>query len=105
MFKLLETNNAGDRRYLIGNYAVWFYPHRRMNIGQMKPIPIIRGFLYKSYRTVRVSYLADFHFFKISWSKDAPFDLTTYEGKDFLKQKRPDVDLRGNFVFPEEAKG
>lgn len=106
MFKLLEINSAGDRRYVIGNYVVWLYPHRTMRIEQMKPISIIKGFLYKSYRAIRVSYLADFYFFKISWAKDAlfhtPDDLITYEGKKFLEQKEPDVDLQGNFAFPKE---
>lgn len=47
---------------------VWFYPHRHMNISHMKPKTLIKWFLYKS-EYYGTSYMMDFYFFKISFSR------------------------------------
>ena len=49
-------------------FIVWFYPHRHMNISPMKPKTLIRGFLFKS-ELFGTSYMMDFYFFKISFSR------------------------------------
>ena len=52
-------------------FIVWFYPQRHMNISHMKPKTLIKGFLFKS-ELFGTSYMMDFYFFKISWSRVLP---------------------------------
>lgn len=58
----------GDISIEFKKFIVWFYPHRHMNISRMKPKTLIRGFLFKS-ELFGTSYMMDFYFFKISWSR------------------------------------
>ena len=66
--KINKRNGTGDILIELKNLRVFFYPHRHMNISHMKPKTLIKGFLYKS-EYYGTSYMMDFYFFKISWSR------------------------------------
>lgn len=58
----------GDILIEFKKFIVWFYPHIHMNISHMKPKTLIKGFLFKS-ECFGMSYMMDFYFFKISFSR------------------------------------
>ena len=58
----------GDILIEFKKFRVWFYPVRNMNISRMKPKTLIKGFLFKS-ECFGTSYMMDFYFFKISFSR------------------------------------
>lgn len=62
----------GDILIEFNKFRVWFYPVRHMNISRMNPKTLIKGFLFKS-ECFGTSYMMDFYFFKISWSRVLPF--------------------------------
>lgn len=64
----IRKNAQGDILIEFKKFIVWFYPHRRINFSHMKPKTLIKGFLFKSER-FGTSYMMDFYFFKISWSR------------------------------------
>ena len=66
--KINKRNGTGDILIEFKKLRVWLYPHRHMNISHMKPKTLIRGFLFKS-ELFGTSYMMDFYFFKISWSR------------------------------------
>ena len=65
--KIRKIGN-GDTLIELKKLRVLFYPHRHMNISYMKPKTLIKGFLFKS-ELFGTSYMMDFYFFKISWSR------------------------------------
>ena len=66
--KINKRNGTGDILIEFKKYRFWLYPHRHMNISHMKPKTLIKGFLFKS-ELFGTSYMMDFYFFKISWSR------------------------------------
>ena len=66
--KITKHEVKGDFLIEFKKFIVWFYPHRHMNISHMKPKTLIKGFLFKS-ESFGTSYMMDFYFFKISWSR------------------------------------
>ena len=66
--KINKRNGTGDISIEFKKLRVWFYPHIHMNISHMKPKTLIKGFLFKS-DSFGTSYMMDFYFFKISWSR------------------------------------
>ena len=70
----MKTRKYANEEILIefNKFSVWFYPHRHMNISHMNPKTLIKGFLFKS-ECFGTSYMMDFYFFKISWSRVLPF--------------------------------
>lgn len=70
--KITKNEVKGDILIEFKKLRVWFYPHIHMNISPMKPKTLIKGFLFKSER-FGTSYMMDFYFFKISWSRVLPF--------------------------------
>ena len=66
--KITKNEVKGDILIEFKKFIVWFYPHRHMNISHMKTKTLIKGFLFKS-ESFGTSYMMDFYFFKISWSR------------------------------------
>ena len=64
----IRKNANGDILIEFKKFIVWLYPHRHINISHMKPKTLINGFLFKS-EIFGTSYMMDFYFFKISWSR------------------------------------
>ena len=70
--KINKRDITGDILIEFKKLRVWFYPVRHMDTAHMKPKTLIKGFLYKS-EYYGTSYMMDFYFFKISWSRVLPF--------------------------------
>lgn len=70
--KINKRNGTSDILIEFNKFRVWLYPHRHMSISHMNPKTLIKGFLFTSECYV-TSYMMDFYFFKISWSRVLPF--------------------------------
>lgn len=66
--KITKHKSKGDILIEFKKLRVWFYPHIHMNISHMKTKTLIKGFLFKS-ESFGTSYMMDFYFFKISFSR------------------------------------
>ena len=66
--KITKHKSKGDILIEFKKFRVWLYPHIHMNTAHMKPKTLIKGFLFKS-DSFGTSYMMDFYFFKISWSR------------------------------------
>ena len=86
--KITKHEVNGDISIEFKKFIVWFYPHRHMNISHMKPKTLIKGFLFKS-DSFGTSYMMDFYFFKISWSRVQKLQTQQYGKSKSVSGDRP----------------